>query len=266
LKDFLHATIAARHLGYEDQAVLANARGPWRGPALWVASRPFRGRLDRHLPPASWGRKMLDVGCGAGVSLDHAKRYGWDTYGLEISEAAVEAAQRRGHTVVLGRLAQASFDPESFDVVRLWHVLEHLPDPREALVTIHRLLRPGGRLWLEVPNMRSAAAWIFRSRWFNLDAPRHLYAFSPGTLLALLRESGFQPVAQVTYQTPQDLERSVHYVVADLGFGMSGRLGRWLSLGIVVALTPLSWILTRLGLGDRLRVTAVREDEHGRRR
>ncbi len=140
--------------------------------------------------------RLLDVGCATGTFLAAMRRTGkWDVVGVELSaETARLAREWHGLDVVTGTLEQAQFPDASFDVVTLWDVLEHLHDPATTLREIRRILRPGGLLVLRVPNLDSWDARLFGDSWAGLDAPRHLYVFSPDTLNALLAQSGFEPM------------------------------------------------------------------------
>lgn len=137
---------------------------------------------------------ILDIGCGTGLFLHLAQEAGLRVRGIELSESAVAYARAKyGLDVHHGTLKNAELPDESFDIVTMWHVLEHVPDPVEALRRVARLLRPGGLLLLGVPNIDSIEACIFGRRWFSLDAPRHLSHFTPHTLTAALIAAGLMP-------------------------------------------------------------------------
>ena len=95
---------------------------------------------------------LLDVGAGDGFFLDFAKAAGFTTYGTELSSTGAAYAEKRGHKLFLGQLRDIDFGGQKFDVITLWHVLEHLPDPGGALSIISSLLEPGGIFVLAVPN------------------------------------------------------------------------------------------------------------------
>lgn len=161
------------------------------------AIRWFRRRrarlLDRHHPGPG---RVLDVGCGRGLMLAFLKGAGWECVGTERS-AELANAVRQDHALdvrVSARLADCDFMPQSFDVVTMWHSLEHVGDPVDALAAANGLLRPGGLLLLEVPNVASWQARIGGPVWFHLDVPRHRYHFSPETLRAVLGGCGFEVI------------------------------------------------------------------------
>jgi 2-polyprenyl-3-methyl-5-hydroxy-6-metoxy-1,4-benzoquinol methylase len=138
------------------------------------------------------GGRVLDVGCGRGVILGPLADRGFEVHGVEISAEAARGADPRAKIRIAPRLADAGFDADFFDEVVVWHVLEHLPDPRETLAEVHRILRPGGRLVVAVPNFSSAQARWSGAAWFHLDLPRHLFHFTVSALRALVEASGLE--------------------------------------------------------------------------
>ncbi|MFQ5418545.1 MAG: class I SAM-dependent methyltransferase [Myxococcota bacterium] len=147
------------------------------------------GFLSRDLRP---GARVLDVGCGRGVLLGALADRGFEVHGVEISAGAARGADPRAQIQITDSLAAAGYPDASFDEVIIWHVFEHLPDPRATLGEVHRILAPGGRLVIAVPNFESAQARWTGPAWFHLDLPRHLFHFPLTALGALLRESGFE--------------------------------------------------------------------------
>jgi SAM-dependent methyltransferase len=137
--------------------------------------------------------RILDVGCAAGTFLlGMRNRGGWETAGVELSaEVARLARERHGLDVFAGTLEQAAYPDAYFDAVTMWDVLEHLHDPVNTLREIGRILKPGGVLIIRVPNLASWDAAIFGQYWAGLDAPRHLYVFTPQTLSTMLEQAGF---------------------------------------------------------------------------
>jgi len=140
------------------------------------------------------GGKLLDVGCATGNFLHEMQSTpGWDLFGIEINEHAANIAQRKyALNVFLGEIEEANYPEDFFDVITLWDVLEHLPNPKSTLNEIHRVLKENGRLVLRVPNGGSWDAKLFGKFWFGLDAPRHYYVFNQQTIRNLLEMSGFQ--------------------------------------------------------------------------
>jgi 2-polyprenyl-3-methyl-5-hydroxy-6-metoxy-1,4-benzoquinol methylase len=137
------------------------------------------------------GARVLDVGCGRGVLLREIASRGFEAHGIELSEAAARGADPRAHIRIAPRLSEAGYPDAFFDEVILWHVLEHLRDPRETLQQAQRVLRPGGRLVIAVPNFTSAQARWAGPAWFHLDLPRHLHHFGLSALERLITDTGF---------------------------------------------------------------------------
>ena len=132
------------------------------------------------------GSKVLDIGCGRGVMLRALLDLGHEAHGVEIAPEAASGADPRAQIRIAPELAKADYEENSFDAVIMWHVLEHLPHPEKTLAEIRRILRPGGRLILAVPNFGSLQSRRTGNHWFHLDLPRHLYHFTPETLQRLL--------------------------------------------------------------------------------
>ena len=174
------------------RAVVRRAYGlePSGGRGLRLAAALSARRLGG-IPPGPPG-DLLDVGCGSGAFLLALEDAGWRCSGIEIDVGAVEAARAAGlDRVRQGDLLEAGYPDASFDVVRFWHSLEHLRSPRAALTEARRILRPGGTLVVGVPNFSSLLSRVFRSRWFFLDVPRHLWHFDRARLRAIALDTGF---------------------------------------------------------------------------
>ena len=166
--------------------------------ARWLLRRPYArryGEPERTLQPGRPGARLLDVGCGVGAYLEEMARLGWEPWGVDLSPHAAAAAAQRLETpaerIFVGRVEDARFGDESFDLVTMSHVLEHLSDPAVVLARIRRWLWPTGTLRIWVPNLASLEARTFRRLWFGLDVPRHLWHFTPQSLTALLDHAGF---------------------------------------------------------------------------
>jgi len=152
----------------------------------------FRRRRVRKIERFVAKGRALDIGCGRGITLRQLKEDGWEVSGVEISEtAAAQARSVLGDTIFVGDVLDAPWRSDSFDVINIWHVLEHLPDPTAVLAKSRTLLRPGGLLVVAVPNFESFQARFAGRQWFHLDVPRHYWHFGEKNLRALLEERGF---------------------------------------------------------------------------
>lgn len=140
------------------------------------------------------GLDLLDVGCGSGTLLGLLKQRGFHAMGVDFSEEAAKVAQAvNGVRVIVGSLEQAAFPKESFDVVTLFHVMEHVTNPREVLAEVLRILRPDGIVVLQVPNIDSWQFKLFGAKWYGLDIPRHVIDYSKDAMIRLLTDCGFRP-------------------------------------------------------------------------
>jgi len=145
---------------------------------------------------SSAGLRLLDVGCGSATLLGLMKQRGFTVRGFDSSaEAAQIALEVDGVEVTVGsRLQDAGFDDSSFDVITLFHVMEHVTDPHGVLAEVRRMLRPGGKLVLQVPNIDSWQFRLFGARWYGLDVPRHVVNYSSAAILRLIESAGFKVV------------------------------------------------------------------------
>ena len=151
-----------------------------------------RGVQRLILPPA----RVLDIGCGSGGFLGSLARKGYQTYGTERpGEAAVRAARIEGVSVVTDVCLKDIFAPQSFDVVTMWHVFEHLEAPKGMLEFVHSVLKPGGYLLLSLPNIDSLQARAAKGHWLHLDPPRHLFFLAPKELIREITALGFRLVS-----------------------------------------------------------------------
>jgi SAM-dependent methyltransferase len=139
--------------------------------------------------------RLLDVGCGAGELLAVWSVQQDSCVGVEPNrEVARAARERTGLDIRPGTLFDHAFPPESFDVVTISHVLEHVPDPRALLRRAAELLRPGGELLIWVPNFESLLRPWMGAGWFPYEIPRHFWHFRAGEVGGLARAAGLRVV------------------------------------------------------------------------
>lgn len=163
--------------------------------ALALALLPmFRRRIDRrmrYLPTVYPGAQVLDIGFGDAVFLEEASKVGWKGVGVDSDPINVANARKRNLNVRLGDMKSFIADQGSFDVVTISHVIEHVHDPRGTLETAYALLKPGGMLYIDTPNIESLGHRKFGAHWRGLEPPRHLAIFSWTGIEGLLCECGF---------------------------------------------------------------------------
>ena len=136
--------------------------------------------------------RILDIGCGRGVFLDVMRKHGWKVAGTEYNKETAESITKNYNiNIVTGDPGDWGFPPESFDVVTMNHVLEHMSAPENAIGECSRLLRKGGLLVVAVPNITSLQSALGKHRWFHLDIPYHIYHFSEKGLSSLLEKHTF---------------------------------------------------------------------------
>jgi 2-polyprenyl-3-methyl-5-hydroxy-6-metoxy-1,4-benzoquinol methylase len=134
---------------------------------------------------------LLDVGAGTGLFAEVMRKGGWKVTGLEPDETARRRA--REMNIVLNDIKDLFSLPQaSFNAVTLWHVLEHVHDINGYLSQIGKLLHPGGKLIIAVPNYTSTDARLYGAYWAAYDVPRHLYHFSPAAMRRLLQQHSFK--------------------------------------------------------------------------
>lgn len=135
--------------------------------------------------------KLLDIGAGTGDFLAVAKANGWDTTGIEPSEKAKAIAIGKGVSFT-GSLAE--IEDHSFDVITMWHVLEHVPDVEAQITELKRLLKQDGTIFIAVPNFKSYDAKYYGGFWAAYDVPRHLWHFSKTAIEKLFMRQGIELV------------------------------------------------------------------------
>jgi 2-polyprenyl-3-methyl-5-hydroxy-6-metoxy-1,4-benzoquinol methylase len=129
---------------------------------------------------------LLDMGSGTGAFAGYMKKAGWQVTGLEPDEGARKVAYQEFGVVLSDTSSFYELAPAQFDVITLWHVLEHVHELQSYIQQLKKLLKPTGKLIIAVPNYTSVDASYFGPQWAAYDVPRHLYHFSPSSMRALL--------------------------------------------------------------------------------
>ena len=134
--------------------------------------------------------RILDVGCGTGAFLESCREGGWQVTGMEPDADARAIAKKKLQADIQPNLNALS-EANPFDIITLWHVLEHVPNLSETIDQLHKLLSDRGTLVIAVPNSDSYDAHYFNQYWAAYDVPRHLHHFTPSTIEPLFRKQGF---------------------------------------------------------------------------
>lgn len=214
-------------------------------------TRLFRLRRARAIAARAKPGPVLDVGCGRGFILSYLRDLGFQPHGIELSDTAAW----HGRNILKLDIETCDFlkSPHRkgiYDAVVLWHSLEHMPRPVEALARAHELLKDGGLLAVAVPNFESFQAGLFGRRWFHLDVPRHYFHFGAKSLSSALGRQGFTVVQEDHFCLEQNPYGWIQSVYNALGFdenflysllkNRSARTTRMRRHPVQVALTVLS--------------------------
>jgi SAM-dependent methyltransferase len=179
--------------------------------------RRLANSLERDFPKRG---RILEVGSGRGTVLAELARGGWEATGTEFSTHLAEAtiSQFGVKVYAVPNLEACGFQTGYFDLILCYHVLEHLPNPIETLIEIRRIIKPSGYVVIAVPNFGGVVANLTQTRWFGLDAPRHLFHFSPKTLCLLIEQAGFETFRHSNFSLEQDVFGFSQSLLNLLGF------------------------------------------------
>lgn len=200
------------------------------------------------IPSKVQNGKILDVGCGTGDTLLALRSLGWDVYGMEMDKNAVRICKKRGLSQIqLGAFEDLKhYQDNSFDAIRLYHVIEHLHDPDLCFRLLYQKLKKNGELIIGTPNISSFIAKLFGTYWYNLDSPRHVFLFSPKTLVRMATRAGFS-VVRIEYCSAGGLVGSIQYWMNDR---MRLKIDIIHNLWCILIFYPIEWILDKLHVGD----------------
>ena len=197
------------------------------------------------------GGKLLDIGCSYGILVKAAKDLGFDARGVEPTKRAASYAAKRLHlSVIHGTVETASFAKNSFDVITLYDVLEHIPDFKKFLKEIRRILKSDGILVIQSPNVDSFAFRLLKTRWNWLLVPQHLWHFSGRSLTHVLADAGFSVIWKTTEDNPYDFASNLKSTLSVRGV----RYAVYLAVYGAIAAGTKIW--SRMGRGGLIRVYA----------
>jgi len=234
-------------------ASLPHRRAAFDASVLWLPSQP--------------GGKVLEIGCGNGELLAHLRSLGWTCRGVEPDARSAAIARARGLDIIEGgALTDNLIPPESVDAIVMSHAIEHLNDPGEVLRRCHRILRPGGRIVMLTPNLRSFGHRRFGRNWLHLDPPRHLYLFTGLSLGRLAKAAGFDSIdsftvlrdANWTLGASKRLREGGHYAVGRLPLRLK-------AFGLLMTYVECLLMQFDASLGEELVVRARKSAVQGTR-
>ena len=136
--------------------------------------------------------KLIDVGCGIGYFLEFAKKRGWEVFGTEFTDEAIQKCSEKGIKMEKGILNPENYMPEEFDIITSFEVIEHINNPVHELNSFHKLLRKGGLVYVTTPNFNSLLRYQLKSDYNAICYPEHLSYYTPNTLKKVFTCIGFQ--------------------------------------------------------------------------
>ena len=173
--------------------------------------KSFKLELDRLENFNIKNGRVLDIGCGEGYFLEVAQEKGWEIYGVEVSEFASKVAEGRlKRKIFNGFLRDAHFPDKYFDLITLFDTIEHLSDPFLELKEINRILKNGGFIYIQTPNIGGLFARLMGKRWFQIKPEEHIYYFNKKNIRTILEKSEFSIVSFNTYGKVLTIEYVQH--------------------------------------------------------
>lgn len=213
--------------------------------------------LCRRIPEISKAWTVFDAGCGnGGFLVALKKKVGCGCYGIEMDEECVRQARMySGSDVTCGEIGSSPIPGGPYDLLTLWHVLEHLPRPLEILGGMRQRVRPGGYLAIAVPDASGMAARLFGNYWFGCDVPRHRHHFTRQSLCRLLYRAGWNPLHACHVTEVSTVAGSLHNLLGRRWCDdLPGNLFRWVALQAVFL--SMDHLLRVFGQSDWLVVIA----------
>lgn len=233
---------------YHLTAAQMNEKGDKKGLALFG----LRSAMFRDFGVG----KLLDVGCGRGYFLKVMRDRGWEVRGVEQFEPLARHARHEFQLAVESDVSALSSNHDAFNLITLWHVLEHFTDPAKMLTSFHSLLAPGGVLYAEVPNIDSIGAFLAGAYWLPYHEPTHRWFFRPQTIERLALQAGFASVKVRAVTSPDGwygIKRGVQSLVSGQEYFFQrvraladAPLPRR-AIGKVLTTWPLPQIVARIG-------------------
>jgi SAM-dependent methyltransferase len=189
---------------YDNEYIAHRKKTDW-GALTWFYNRAMdrhdvqKAKIVSRYVELDAGSEVLDVGCAVGTFLQKMRRlYNVRATGIDFKDLR-ENPTLRDVEFHCGLFYEQDLEEDRFDLVTMWHFLEHDYDPARTLAAARKVLKPNGRLVIEVPRLDSVTFRLFRERWPGLQAPQHTVLYSRNTLLRTLKQNGFEIVDYLPY-------------------------------------------------------------------
>ncbi len=198
----------------------------------WMLGR--KQRLIEKCHPGA-GKEILDIGCGTGYFLAHMRDSGWQVAGVEPGESVRAFAKSEFGLDILPSEAMDNLNAGQFDVITLWHVLEHIHNLEGTVAQCRKLLRDDGLLVIALPNWKSWDATHYGAHWAAWDVPRHLWHFSPAAFGKLMERHGLsiittkRMILDAFYISMLSEQNQSRFLAPVRGF-ISGLISNWVAL------------------------------------
>jgi 2-polyprenyl-3-methyl-5-hydroxy-6-metoxy-1,4-benzoquinol methylase len=234
-----------RHLG---------KRKFWLRPLLFPFKKWQRVKLTPRFVPSG---TILDIGCSHGAYLVRMRELGWNVVGQEMHEKSAEYARSMGIPVTGGRIEDTDFPPESFDVIAMNMVLEHVYDPFAVLRQITRWLKPNGTLVFAIPYFEGTEFKAFKEYSFGLQMPCHITFLTKTIIKKYLADIRYGDIRFYFHFFDRDMAASAQFRYRDRGGALDRLVGENKMVRQFIV-KPLVWFLSALHLTSRITVFATK--------
>lgn len=208
--------------------------------------------------------RLIDVGCGIGYFLEEAKKRGWEVYGTEFTDEAIEICSKKGIKMNKGILDPGNYNSQEFDVITSFEVIEHINNPQEELANFYKILRKGGLVYCTTPNFNSLLRYRLKEKYNVLCYPEHLSYYTPKTLKYVFEKEGFRTknikatgISLTRLKTSKATSNQELISQTSDDEVMRNKLETSVILKSVKIF--LNWNLTLLGVGDALKGTFIKD-------
>lgn len=217
----------------------------------------YRYRI-KHLQLTKRQGRVLDFGCGGGNFVSKFNKNNWKRYGLDISKVACNITKEKGIMVFCGYLSEAQYKANFFDIIIANHVIEHLKNPDGVIKELKRIMKLGGKIYIEVPSYNSFWSNLFGLQWpSNNDIPRHLSHFTKKGLTCLLEKNGYQKTKRVNNLVSDLLYTS--YLMRMMFFRKTKN--RFIATIMTLLVSPTVFLVSSIGNREALAIIFTKAKE-----